>query len=167
MARPRMCACDRLLLAVTASACLFVAACGGARANPGAPDGSSPADTGIAADDGGIPAPGMATLVGPPAFEVASATMGIPTSGACGGGGGSSSVISQITILLASPGLPSLCTDGGAPDGGPGEWLDLELATTQAATGATELTESLTPGTYAIGDEEEDDPDVCKIGRAS
>jgi len=93
--------------------------------------------------------------------------MGIPTPGACGGGGGSSSVISQITILLASPGLPSLCADGGVPDGGPGEWLDLELATTQAATGAAELTESLTPGTYVIGNEKENDPDVCMLPSAT
>ena len=49
------------------------------------------------------------------------------------------------------------------PDGGAGEWLYLALATTQAATGASELTESLTAGTYVIGDEGEDDPDVCML----
>jgi hypothetical protein len=152
-----------------------IQACGGgSKATPGAADSSTPRDTGTASPDGAgtgvpdIPGPGMATLVGPQAFPVGSALMGIPLTGGCGGGTGPSSVISQVSIILTSEGLPSLlCVDGGFPDGGPGFWIDLELATNQAAMGDQELTQSLAPGTYVVGDEGENDPDLCMLPQGS
>jgi hypothetical protein len=73
-----------------------------------------------------------------------------------------------VAILFTAQGLPSLlCSDAGEPDAGAGAWIDLEITTTQAAMGDTELTQSLTPGTYVIGDEGEDDPDLCMLPSGS
>lgn len=178
-----------LLSVVTAFTLPVVEACGGGHgASPNAPDGSAPmgttmydgaisdaskdsAPTGTtdATNDRAIPAAGTATLVGPQAFAVGSALMGPPLTGGCGGTTADrSSTVSQASIILTSQGLPSLlCADAGLPDGGTGFWIDIEIATTQAAMGDQELTQSLAPGTYVIGNEGENDPDLCMLPNGS
>ena len=144
---------------------LLLAACGGAdKGNPAAADGSAPGDAGV-----DIPGPGNATLVGPQAFAVGSASMGAPLTGGCGGGGPANpGVISQVSIILTSKGLaPLLCTDAGEPDAGTGDWIDIEIATAQAAMDTQDLTQSLAPGTYVIGNEGENDPDLCSLPSGS
>jgi hypothetical protein len=154
-----------------APALTVVEACGGSKASPGvSADGSAPKDAASSTDDAAIPGPGMATLSGPQAFPVGSATMGVSLSGGCGGSAAADSgVIPTVSILLTSQGLPELlCSDAGFPDGGTGYWLDIELATTQAAVGDSEvLTQSIVPGSYVVGDEGENDPDPCMLPAGS
>ncbi|HEY1691670.1 MAG TPA: hypothetical protein VGG39_05895 [Polyangiaceae bacterium] len=140
-------------------ALLLAEACGGASGgSPGAsPDGGS----------GSIPGPGTGTLTGSGAFPVGSAQMGESLTGACGGSA-APGVIPTVSILLTSQGLPAvLCSDAGLPDGGTGYLLDIEIATTQAAMGDEVLTQSIVPGTYEVGDEGEDDPDLCMLAPGS
>jgi hypothetical protein len=151
-----------------------VGACGGSKStNPGAADDGSTGskDAAPAPVDGApaIPGPGMATLTGSQAFPVASASVGESLTGGCGGSAApDSGIIPTLSILLTSDGLPNLlCSDAGFPDGGTGYWLDLELATTQAAMGDEVLTQSIVPGTYLIGDEGENDPDLCMLAPGS
>jgi len=138
-------------------------ACGGGHSTgAGGADATAPGDTG-ASTDVAIPEAGTATLSGPQAFPVGSASMAASPTGGCGGSG-SPDVIAHVIVLLTAQGLPALlCTDAGPPDAGTGGWIDIEIATTQAATGDQELTQSLGPGTYVIGNEGEDDPDVCML----
>jgi hypothetical protein len=161
-----------VLLVAPALALPIAGGCGGSKASPGATaDGSAGMDGPSSSKDGAlpIPAPGNATLSGPAAFPVGSASLGVSSAGGCGGTAApDSGVIATLAILLTSEGLPPvLCSDAGVPDGGTGYWLDLEIATTQAATGDGTLTQSIAPGTYVIGDEEQDDPDICMLAPGS
>lgn len=144
---------------------VFVVGCGSSGgSNPAANDGGVPSDGGGGGGgfDGAIPAAGTATLAGPPSFPVGSARMGASLTGGCGGSN-DAGLMAVVDILISSQGLPSLlCVDSGIPDGGPGDWIDIEIATTQAAEGAP-ITKALTPGLYVIGDEGEDDPDPCML----
>ncbi|HEY3815961.1 MAG TPA: hypothetical protein VGL81_02265 [Polyangiaceae bacterium] len=163
-----------LVVAGSVAALTAVGACGGGSSkNPAAPGDASATSTdgGSTAQDGAlsIPGPGMATLNGPQAFPVGSAQLGPSLTGGCGGSiVPDSGVIPTVSILLTSEGLPPLlCSDGTIPDGGTGYWLDLEIATIQAAMGDEVLTQSIMPGTYVIGDEAEDDPDLCMLAPGS
>jgi hypothetical protein len=160
----------QLALVVPALTFPVVQACGSSHAaGPGRADGSTPTDSGGGVtSDAAIPGPGTATLTGPQSFDVGSAQMETSSQGGCGSGNGGAGVIAQLAILLTSKNLPSLlCMDAGEPDASAGEWLDIELATNQAIAGAAQLTDSLTPGTYVIGNEGEDDPDICMLPSGS
>jgi hypothetical protein len=151
---------------VVAALPLAIVACGGSHgSNPGGSDGSAPLD-GASSFDGAIPAPGTATLVGPQAFPVGSAQTGSALTGGCGGSD-DAGLAAQLSIVIGAQDLPAvLCGDGGVPDAGSGGWIDIEIATTQAIEG-TPITQALAPGVYVIGNEGEDDPDVCMLPSGS
>lgn len=153
-------------LPVAAAFTLAVVACGGSHGtSPGAADGAAPLD-GASDFDGAIPAPGTATLVGPQAFPVGSAQTGSALTGGCGSQD-DAGLSAQLSIVIGAQGLPALlCGDGGFPDAGSGGWIDIEIATTQAIEG-TPITQALAPGVYVIGNEGEDDPDVCMLPSGS
>jgi hypothetical protein len=160
----------RLFCAVVATlAVSVVAACGGggsqgANTTDGGPPADGPSGGGF---DGAIPAAGTATLSGPQAFPVGSARMGSSLIGGCGSQN-DAGLLATLSILISSQGLPSLlcATDGGIPDGGPGDWIDIEIGTSQAAQGAP-ITMALGPGVYVIGNEAQNDPDLCMLPNGS
>jgi hypothetical protein len=49
------------------------------------------------------------------------------------------------------------------PDASAGYWLDIEVGTSQVASDAPVLTQALTPGTYVVGNEKVNDPDLCML----
>jgi hypothetical protein len=53
--------------------------------------------------------------------------------------------------------------DGGGPGGNTGRVLDLEIATPQYAAMMDAATQGLTPGTYVVGNEHQNDPDLCML----
>jgi hypothetical protein len=88
-----------------------------------------------------------------------------PTS-SCGSsnvsGGGFAAA--QIVLLQDGNEAALVCSpDGGPPGGNPGSVLDLEIATSQYAAMTTPLTQALTPGSYVVGDEHQNDPDLCML----
>jgi hypothetical protein len=178
------------LLALIASMALsMVEACGGGSSGEGSADAGtegadataegqdgSASDAGHVADarglDGGSPrdsdavdGAGSGTLTGSQAFTVAWALMDPSEpadecmSDAVPGGG-----VAATAILLAQEDLSSsVCGDGGNPDAGVGYIVNIEIATQEYAMGTTQLTQSLTAGTYVIGNEGEDDEDLCML----
>jgi hypothetical protein len=71
-----------------------------------------------------------------------------------------------IVLLEKSSDVALLCSpssDGGGPGTNTGRILDLEIATAQYAAMATPITDALAPGSYVVGDEHQDDPDLCML----
>jgi hypothetical protein len=123
-----------------------------------------------AADDGGpstqpgpgTSSPGSATLSGPQGFPVGWASTG-PTSD-CGPSTASGGGLAAASIVFFEQDVSSLvCADGGPVNGVSGRVVLIEIATSQYAKQTTPLTESLGPATYVIGDEGEDDEDLCML----
>jgi len=153
---------------VAALAVSVVAACGGGGSQgANGTDGGPPMDGASGAGfDGSIPAAGTAMLSGPQGFPVGSARMGSSLNGGCGSKD-DAGLVATLSIVIASQGLPSLlCADGGIPDGGPGDWIDIEIGTSQATQGVP-ITMPLGPGLYVIGNEAENDPDLCMLPNGS
>jgi hypothetical protein len=70
----------------------------------------------------------------------------------------------QIVFFEKSGDASLVCSnDGGSPAGNTGRILDLELATPQYATMMDAATQGLTPGTYVVGNEHQNDPDLCML----
>jgi hypothetical protein len=77
-------------------------------------------------------------------------------------GGGFAAV--QLLLFESNADGASACSsDGGGPGKNIGRILDLEIATSQYAAMTTPLTDSLTAGTYTVGNEHQDDPDLCML----
>jgi hypothetical protein len=77
-------------------------------------------------------------------------------------GGGFAAV--QILLFESNADAARVCSkDGGGPGKNVGRILDLEIATPQYAAKTAPLTDSLTPGNYAVGNEHQDDPDLCML----
>jgi hypothetical protein len=133
-----------------------LAACGSKGSSGGGGAGTPP----------GALTPGTGSLTGPSAFPVKWVWMdsGEVTS-SCGGAATSSGGVAAIAVELFEDDESSLaCSDGGSlVSNGTGRDIDLEIATTEYIQGATTLTQTLGPGTYVIGDEGEDDPDLCML----
>jgi hypothetical protein len=82
-------------------------------------------------------------------------------SSAVAGGGFAAT---QIVLLEKSGDISLLCSkDGGTTSSGAGRILDLEIATPQYASMKTPVTDALTPGSYVVGDEHQNDPDLCML----
>jgi hypothetical protein len=117
----------------------------------------------------GTLAPGTATLSGGGAFPVKwawlspySASANCPAVDASAPAGG----IDAIAIYLFEQDLSSLaCSDAGLSNGA-GHLVDLEIATPSYETGASPFV-ALAPGTYTIGNEGQDDPDICMLPSSS
>lgn len=148
--------------AATVLALGLLVACGSQKSPGSAGDGG-----GTVGDGGPSPGsltPGTASLDGPSAFPVAWAWMTPQGSSACGATGTLASGVAAVAIELFEDDEQAVaCTDGGdLVTGGKGHDIDLEIATTQYVQGEA-LTQALGPGTYVVGDEGENDPDICMI----
>ena len=114
----------------------------------------------------GSPKPGTGSLTGASAFDVAWAWMETASAtSACGGTatGPAGGLVAVAVELFENDESSLACTDGGSFSGATGRDVDLEIATTEYIQGATTYTQTLAPGTYVLGDEGVDDPDLCML----
>jgi hypothetical protein len=136
-----------------------IAACGTSSAGPGGSDAAAQPPPPF---DAAIPAPGTATVTGTGGFPGGSARFATDLTGGCNSTD-DAGIPAHLVILISSQGLPSvLCPDAGAPTTGPGDWLDIEIATNQIVQ-RQPITQGIAPGTYVIGNENQNDPDVCML----
>ncbi len=139
------------------------AGCGGSSGGGGGGDGSAPSD-------GSVPGAGSGTLTGSQAFPVGHALMqnGNGHESSCDGKPIPAGLTPTVGIAFLQQGLPDavVCSTTGAPDAGSGSLVEIQVATEEWAKSET-LTQSLTPGTYDITDEYEDDEDLCMLGKGA
>jgi hypothetical protein len=139
---------------------LLLAACGTSSRSPAA----GPRDSGGAADSATPPA-GTGTLTGAQAFSVG-ALYYAPSSQSCAttaDAGENPSVIATAYVVLSQQPISTFCEDAGAADAGSSPVVVVAIATNQAAMDDPTPTQSLAPGSYSIGNEMEDDPDLCML----
>jgi hypothetical protein len=139
----------------------------------GTESGSGSGSSGASSGDSGSPSPGSGTLTGPQGFSVRWAWMD-PSEPAeqCGADAVPDGGFAATSILLFENDESSLaCGDGGLNSGGTGRFIDIEVATAQyamqAPVQAPQPTQALSPGTYAILNEGEDDEDLCSVQQSS
>ena len=122
--------------------------------------------------DASPPVAGQGTLEGNLAFPVGAVAMGFVTGGCSdltGDAGAGVVPAVQIAIVQAGAASESICSgSASSPDGGPDSAVYIGIATTQWATySRATLTESLTPGTFTVGNEHLDDEDLCMLAPGS
>jgi hypothetical protein len=120
-------------------------------------------------DAGPLPEGGTGTATGPQSFPIKWAWMD-PSQPAdeCAANAVSGKGFAATAIDLFENDLSSLaCSDGGLGNGGTGSLINIEIATQQYASQMMPFTQALAPGTYVIGNEGEDDPDLCMLPSGS
>jgi hypothetical protein len=127
-------------------------------------------NTCVGTTDGTCPSstlsPGTGTLSGPSAFPVAWAWMN-PSSGEATGCGGSNAIpgggyASTVIDLFENDESAAACTDGGLNTVKMGRIIDIGVATSEYIAGSAP-TQPLTPGTYVIDNEMQNDEDICMV----